>query len=101
MRVFSRINQTFVLMTPDDQIHEVGQHLLRQIASVTVFVASRVIALAWLCGNKARVDISLLVLVDTKQIEPIILLDTWTEELDSVGLKGAIQALVSDVAKTV
>ena len=39
--------------------------------------------------------------MDGYQIEPVLFLCTWLEELDLSGLKGLIKSFISHVAKTI
>lgn len=80
LRISYRIDKTLVFMAPDDQVHEIGKHIL---------------------GNIAGTGVCVVVLVKSQKIEPVVFLLVRAVEPYFVVSKSPVHALITNVAQSV
>ena len=68
-----------MLVTPDDEVNEVGKEILRKVASISVCMAEKYVSLG---GLRKQQNGSSLVLVHAHEVEPIVLLRCGLKEFD-------------------
>ncbi len=91
------IDETFMLMTPDDQVQEVREEVFGKVTRFGVCMTLQKSG-GVSCPKDAEHS---LILMYGYQVEPVTLLGVRSEELDLAISEGSKKSLVSDVAQAV
>lgn len=79
LRIVPGINLALMLVTPYDKVQELCQEFFRKVSLFGICVTKN--SLRW-CSRSWAWEGDILVLMNTHEVEPILLLHSWSEELD-------------------
>lgn len=96
--VVAWIYKALVLVSPYDKVQEFGKEIFRKVASLGICMTIALLDLKSCC---TKLESNALILVNTHQVEPILLLSSRLEELYFTITKCSKQSLIPHITHTV